>query len=54
MYMEKYVRVMNEKKSDAGGFEYKLNEINVSNNWNPKENEPDKMGGFNFSTEDKI
>ena len=52
--MEKYVRVMNEQKSDAGGFEYKLNEINVSNNWNPKENEPDKIGGFNFSTEDKI
>ncbi|MCR5186368.1 MAG: hypothetical protein K6D97_04550 [Clostridia bacterium] len=52
--MEKYVRVIDGQKSDAGGFEYKLNEINVSNNWNPKENEPDKIGGFNFSTEDKI
>ena len=52
--MQKYVRVMDGTKSNAGGFEYKLNEINVSENWNPKETEPDKMGGFNFGSEDKI
>ena len=52
--MEKYVRVMDGIKSNAGGFEYKLDEINISNNWNPNENEPDKMGGFNFCSEDKI
>lgn len=45
---------MDDTKSNAGNFEYKLDEINISNNWNPNENEPDKMGGFNFGTEDKI
>ena len=52
--MEKYVRVMDGTKSNAGNFEYKLDEINVSNNWNPNEIEPEKMGGFNFGSEDKI
>ncbi len=52
--MRNYVRVMNGTKSNAGGFEYKVDEINCSNNWNPNEIEPDKMGGFNFSSEDKI
>lgn len=52
--MKKYVRVMDGIKSNAGGFEYKLDEINISNIWNPNENEPDKMGGFNFGREDKI
>ncbi len=52
--MEKYVRVMDGIKSNAGNFKYKLNEINVSENWNPSEKEPDKMGGFNFGSEDKI
>ena len=52
--MGKYVRVMDGTKSNAGNFEYKLDKINVSNNWNPTEVEPEKMGGFNFGTEDKI
>ena len=52
--MNKYVRVMDGTKSNAGGFEYKLDEINISNNWNPKELNPEKMGGFNFGSEDKI
>ena len=52
--MNKYVRVMDGTKSNAGGFEYKLDEINISNNWNPNEVEPEKMGGFNFGSEDKI
>lgn len=52
--MEKFVRVMDGAKSNAGKFEYKLDEINISNNWNPNEVEPEKMGGFNFSSEGKI
>lgn len=52
--MGKFVRVMDGTKSNAGGFEYKLDEINISNNWNPNEVEPEKMGGFNFGSEDKI
>ena len=52
--MEKYVRVMDGIKSNSSGFEYKLDEINISNNWNPNEIEPEKMGGINFGREDKI
>lgn len=52
--MNKYVRVMDGLKSNAGGFEYKLDEINIVNTWNPSEKEPELMGGFNFGTEDKI
>lgn len=45
---------MDGKKSNAGEFEYKLDEINISENWNPSIDDHKKMGGFNFSTEDKI
>lgn len=50
----KYVRVMDKNTSNANGYEFKINEINVSDIWNPSENSPEKMGGFNFSTEDKV
>ena len=52
--MNKYVRVMDGLKSNAGGFEYKLDEVNVANNWNSKADTPEEFGGFNFGTEDKI
>lgn len=52
--MQKYMRVMYGTKSHAGGFEYKINEVNETDNWNPKANNPEDFGGFNFSTEDKI
>ena len=53
--MTKYLKVMFGNKSGANSdFEYKLNEINIANNWNPNSNDPKEMGGFNFSTEDKI
>ena len=52
--MSKYVRVMDGLKSNASGEEFKLDEVITSNVWNPTETEPEKMGGFNFSTEDKI
>ena len=52
--MNKYVRVMDGLKSNAGEFEYKLDEINISNIWDTSTLEPEKMGGFNFCTEDKI
>lgn len=35
-------------------FSYKINKVNIANNWNPNANDPKEMGGFNFSTEDKI
>ncbi len=52
--MKKYVRVMDGLKSNANGFEYKLDEVNVSKKWDPSTLNPKEMGGFNFSTEDKI
>lgn len=45
---------MNGTESHANGFEYKINEVNISKKWNPKANNPSDFGGFNFSTEDKI
>lgn len=50
----KYVRVMDGLKSNAGGFNYKLDEVNISEKWDTSTLEPEKMGGFNFGTEDKI
>ena len=52
--MTKYVRVMDGSKSNAGGFEYKIDEVNIAKNWNPKADNPEGFGGFNFGTEDKI
>ena len=52
--MKKFVRVMDGVKSNAGDFEYKLDEINISNNWNPTTFDPAIMGGFNFGSKDKI
>lgn len=51
----KYLKVMFGTTSGADkNLEYKLDEVNISNNWNSKANDPKDMGGFNFSTEDKI
>ncbi len=51
----KYLKVMFGTNSGAdSSFKYKINEINVANNWNPNSSDPKEMGGFNFSTEDKI
>lgn len=52
--MTKFVRVMDGLKSNAGGFTYKLDKLNVSEKWNPSAIEQEQMGGFNFCTEDKI
>ena len=51
---EKFLKVMFGIKSGASDFEYKMNEVNIANVWNPNETDSDKMGGFNFSTETKI
>ncbi len=53
--MKKYLKVMFGKSSSANNnLAYKIDEINISNNWNPIAENPKDMGGFNFSTEDKI
>ena len=48
--MKKYVRVMDGLKLNAGGFEYKLDEINIVEKWDVSTLEPEQMGGFNFTT----
>ena len=50
----KYVKVMNGLTSHANGYEYKIDEVNIADNWNPNADNAKNMGGFNFSTEDKI
>lgn len=50
----KYLKVMFKTKFGASDFEYKIGKVNIANNWNPNALDPQKMGGFNFSTEDKI
>lgn len=52
--MSKYVKVMDGLKSNAGGFEYKLNEINVDYNWNSNNLDAKEIGGYNFGIKDKI
>ena len=52
--MKKYVKVMDGTKSNANGFEYKIGEVNVTDKWDPNAESQEEMGGFNFSTEDKV
>lgn len=50
----KYLKVMFGTKSGASNYEYKINEVNEADTWNPQESDPSKMGGFNYSVENKI
>ena len=50
----RYMKVLDGKESNAGSFSYKENEVMIADNWNPNAKKPIDMGGFNFSTEDKI
>lgn len=53
-YMDnkKFLKVMFGNK--GVNFEYKIDEVNIADAWNPNTFDSKKMGGFNFSTEDKI
>lgn len=53
--MDKYVKVMFGIKSGAkSDLEYKVNEVNVANNWNPNSKDSKEFGGFNYASEDSI
>lgn len=53
--MKKYLKVMFGNISGANNnLEYKVDEVNICDNWNPLASDPKEMGGFNFSCEDKI
>ena len=54
MNNKKYLKVVRNTCSSNGNYEYKINEVNISDNWNPQGTDASTMGGFNFSTEDKI
>ena len=51
----KFVKLIFTKEENKykNYYEYKINEINIANNWNPT-NGTNEMGGFNFSVEEKV
>ena len=53
---KKYLKVMfgSESFANGSGIQYKIDELNIADYWNPNDDNPEKTGGFNFSTEDKI
>ena len=48
----KYLKVMFDNK--GANYEYKIDEVNVANVWNPNAKSGKEFGGFNFSVPDKI
>lgn len=51
----KFVKVMFGQTSGANNdFNYKINELNVSDNWNPNAESGKDFGGFNYASEDSI
>ena len=55
MASNKFVKVMFGTTSGAkSDFEYKINEVNVSDNWNPSAKKGRDFGGFNYTTEECI
>lgn len=45
---------MFDTQSGASDFVHRINEVNISNNWNPSAEEGRDFGGFNYTTEDSI
>ena len=53
--MSKFVKVMYGTTSGAkSDFNYKIGEVNISNNWNSKADNPRDFGGFNYCSEESI
>ena len=50
----KFVRVMNGTISHTSGYQFKLNEVNIADVWNPAANNPKDFGGFNFTDETHV
>lgn len=47
----KFVRVMNGAISHASGYQFKINEVNIADVWDPAADNPKDFGGFNFTDE---
>lgn len=53
--MSKFVKVMFGTTSGAkSDFQYKINEVNISEHWNPMAEKGRDFGGFNYTTKDCI
>jgi len=50
----KYLKVMFSTKSRYSDYEYKIDEVNIANEWNPFGKTPKEIGGFNFSNDKNI
>lgn len=50
--MSKFVKVMFGNK--GANYEYKIDEVNIADNWNPSAKNGRDFGGFNYTTEDCI
>ncbi len=50
--MNKYVKVMFGNK--GANFKYKIDDVNIATEWNPKADNGKDFGGFNYTTEDCI
>ena len=48
----KYLKVMFSTKSRYSDYEYKIDEVNIANEWNPFGKTPKEIGGFNFSNDE--
>ena len=49
----KYLKVIFDDKSRYN-YQYKIDEVNIANNFNKDAKNPKDMGGFNFSNEENI
>lgn len=47
----KFVRVMSGTISHASGYNFKINEVNIADIWDPTADNPKDFGGFNFTDE---
>lgn len=55
MTNKRYVKVMFGTTSGAkSDFNYKIDEVNISNNWNPTAKSGKDFGGFNYASEECI
>ena len=52
--MKKFVKVLDGELSNASGIKYKIGEVNIAEHWDPKASSAKEMGGYSFSSEDKI
>lgn len=50
----KFVRVMNGAISHASGYQFKINEVNIADVWDPAADNPKDFGGFNFTDESHV